>query len=40
MDGMIRRNLAPDFITDKGHTFGAELPDPDKYALIEYLKTF
>ncbi len=40
MDGMIRRNLAPDFIADKGHTFGAELPDPDKYALIEYLKTF
>lgn len=40
MDGMVRRNLAPDFITDKGHTFGADLPDADKYALIEYLKTF
>lgn len=29
----------PDLITDRGHEFGAELPDADKRALIEYLKT-
>lgn len=30
----------PDFIEDRGHTFGSDLPDSDKRALIEYLKTF
>ena len=30
----------PDLITDRGHEFGTELPDDDKRALIEYLKTF
>jgi hypothetical protein len=39
-NGMLERNQAPDFITDKGHTFGVTLPDEDKRALIEYLKTF
>jgi hypothetical protein len=29
----------PDLITDRGHTFGSNLPDEDKHALIEYLKT-
>ena len=29
----------PDLIEDHGHTFGANLPDNDKLALIEYLKT-
>jgi hypothetical protein len=29
----------PDLIEDRGHTFGATLPDDDKRALIEYLKT-
>ncbi len=29
----------PDLVTDRGHTFGADLPDADKRALIEYLKT-
>ncbi len=33
-------NSCPDFIEDKGHYFGTDLPDADKYALIEYLKTF
>ena len=37
---MLRNNKAPDFVLDKGHTFGAGLPDADKWALIEYLKTF
>ena len=29
----------PDLVEDHGHTFGANLPDDDKHALIEYLKT-
>ena len=33
-------NTCPDFIMDKGHYFGNDLPDADKRALIEYLKTF
>lgn len=32
-------NSCPDFVEDRGHTFGANLSDPDKRALIEYLKT-
>ena len=32
-------NSCPDFIEDKGHYFGTDLPDADKRALIEYLKT-
>lgn len=28
----------PDFVTDRGHEFGSDLPDADKRALIEYLK--
>jgi hypothetical protein len=31
---------APDFVQDRGHTYGSKLPDADKRALIEYLKTF
>jgi hypothetical protein len=31
---------APDFVPDRGHTFGAALPDADKRALMEYMKTF
>ena len=33
-------NKCPDFIEDKGHYFGTDLPDGDKRALIEYMKTF
>lgn len=33
-------NTCPDFIEDRGHLFGTDLPDADKRALIEYLKTF
>ena len=40
MSKLLSRNLAPDFIEDRGHTFGAELPDADKRALVEFLKTF
>jgi hypothetical protein len=31
---------SPDLITDRGHEFGSTLPDDDKRALIEYMKTF
>lgn len=37
---MLRNNKAPDFVLDRGHIFGADLPDEDKWSLIEYLKTF
>ena len=37
---LIAANKCPDFVEDKGHYFGNELPDSDKRALIEYLKTF
>jgi cytochrome c5 len=31
---------APDFVQDRGHTYGAKLPEADKRALMEYMKTF
>jgi hypothetical protein len=37
---LLALNQAPDFIEDHGHTFGADLKDDQKKALIEYLKTF
>ncbi len=37
---MLRNNAAPDFVLDRGHNFGAQLSDTDKWALIEFLKTF
>lgn len=37
---LLAANKCPDFVEDKGHYFGTELPDDDKRALIEYLKTF
>ena len=36
---LLAANKCPDFIEDKGHYFGTELPDEDKRALIEFLKT-
>lgn len=36
---LLRANKSPDFIEDKGHTFGSELSDEDKRALIEFVKT-
>jgi len=33
-------NKCPDFIEDRGHLFGTNLPEADKRALIELLKTF
>ena len=31
---------SPDLVMDRGHEFGSNLPEADKRALIEYLKTF
>ncbi|MDJ0732115.1 MAG: hypothetical protein QNJ33_19230 [Crocosphaera sp.] len=36
---LLKYNQAPDFIEDHGHPFGTDLPDEDKRALIEFLKT-
>ena len=36
---LFEASKCPDLVTDRGHTFGAELPDSDKRALIEFLKT-
>ncbi|HMJ60434.1 MAG TPA: hypothetical protein VK493_01685 [Bryobacteraceae bacterium] len=36
---LLQRNLAPDFVEDRGHEFGSKLPDEEKRALIEYVKT-
>jgi hypothetical protein len=37
---LLRANKSPDFIEDRGHSFGSELSDEDKKALIEFVKTF
>lgn len=37
---LLKISKCPDFVLDRGHTFGASLPDQDKRALIEYMKTF
>jgi hypothetical protein len=37
---LLALNQCPDFIEDHGHTFGSDLPDDQKKALIEYMKTF
>ncbi len=36
---LLEHSKCPDFIEDRGHYFGTDLPDADKRALIEYLKT-
>jgi len=37
---LMRISKCPDFVEDRGHLFGSGLPDADKQALIEFLKTF
>jgi len=36
---LFKVSKCPDLIEDRGHYFGSSLPDSDKQALIEYLKT-
>jgi hypothetical protein len=40
MGKLLEVNMSPDFIEDRGHTYGHELSDQDKQALIEYMKYF
>src|SRR5438270_3695050 len=40
MEKLLEVNMCPDFIEDRGHTYGRELGDEDKRALIEYMKQF
>jgi len=37
---LLALSTCPDFVEDRGHYFGTELPDDDKRALIEFMKTF
>jgi sorbitol-specific phosphotransferase system component IIA len=37
---LLKSNQAPDFYENHGHDFGTDLPDEDKRALIEFIKTF
>ena len=37
---LLELSNCPDYIVNKGHYFGSNLPDPDKEALIAYLKHF
>lgn len=39
-DLLLRKNLSPDFVVDRGHSFGSDLSEADKRALIEYVRTF
>jgi hypothetical protein len=36
---LLENSKCPDFVEDRGHYFGTELSDPEKRALIEFLKT-
>ena len=40
VDPLLSLSKCPDLIINRGHTFGHQLPDRDKNALIEFLKTF
>ena len=40
MAKLVEVNTCPDFIEDRGHTYGHELSDDDKRAMIEYMKYF
>ena len=37
---LLEINMCPDFVEDRGHTYGHELSDQDKQALIDYMKYF
>src|SRR5262249_10808325 len=36
---LLEMSACPDLVEDKGHTYGWDLPEKDKKALIEFLKT-
>jgi hypothetical protein len=37
---LMKLSKCPDYVINKGHYFGTNLSDDDKFALIEFLKTF
>lgn len=39
-DPLMSLSKCPDFVVNRGHYFGTQLPDGDKRALIAFLKTF
>ena len=39
VSALMAASKCPDLVEDRGHEFGATLPEPDKRALIEFLKT-
>jgi hypothetical protein len=40
VDDFLALSKCPDFVVNRGHMFGTQLPNEDKGALIEFLKTF
>ena len=36
---LLEVSKCPDFVTDRGHTYGADLSDADKRALIAFIPT-
>jgi hypothetical protein len=40
IDPLLELSKCPDLVVNRGHLFGTTLPDDDKAALIEFLKTF
>jgi hypothetical protein len=40
VDRLVGLSKCPDYVVNGGHAFGADLPQPDKNALISYLKQF
>ena len=40
VDDLLALSKCPDLVVNRGHLFGTTLPDQDKAALIEFLKTF
>ena len=40
VDELLALSKCPDFVVNRGHLFGTQLPNDDKAALVEFLKTF
>ncbi|MEY4589662.1 MAG: hypothetical protein RL497_1738 [Pseudomonadota bacterium] len=40
VDDLISISKCPDYVTDRGHYYGSDLPAEDKHALIEFIKYF
>ncbi len=40
VDPLVELSKCPDYVVNRGHYFGSNLSDDDKWALIEFLKTF